>query len=159
MAKSPKHLVVLAPAERQRLQGLLRRGSTTALRQRRARVLLAADVGEGRPARTDAQVAAATAVDARTVARVRAEFTRHGLERALGGRRPVFPPRRKLSDRQEAQVLVLAQSDPPAGQARWSLRLLSARLVELAVVEAISHETVRATLKKTTSSRGGSDHG
>ena len=149
MATPPKHLVVLAPAERQRLQGLRRRGSTTALRQRRARILLAADVGGGRPARTDAQVAAATEVAARTVARVRAEFARRGLERALGGKPRVFPPRRKLSDVQEAQVLVLAQSDPPAGLARWSLRLLSARLVELAVVDAISHETVRATLKKT----------
>lgn len=150
MAKHPKHLVRLAPAERARLQTLLRRSGATALQQRRARVLLAVDVGGERPAQTDAAVAAATQVDARTVARVRAEFARCGLERALSGRRPVFPLRRKLSDVQEAQVLVLAQSDPPSGQARWSLRLLSHRLVELAVVEEISHETVRATLKKTT---------
>jgi hypothetical protein len=158
MAKHPKHLVVLAPADRQRLTEVLRR-STTALQQRRARILLAVDVGEGRPAQTDAAVAAATPVDARTVARVRAEFARHGLERALAGRRPVFPSRRKLTAVQEAQVLVLAQSDPPAGQARWSLRLLSHRLVELAVVPEISHETVRATLNKTTSPRGGSSRG
>ena len=150
MAKTPKHLVVLTAAERERLHGLLRRSPTTALQQRRARILLAADGGAGRPAQTDAAIAAATAVDARTVARVRAEFAQHGLERALRGQRPVFPPRRKLSAVQEAEVLVLAQSAPPPGQARWSLRLLSHRLVELAVVEAISHETVRATLKKTT---------
>jgi hypothetical protein len=149
MAKAPKHLVVLSPTERARLQTLLRRSSTTALQQRRARILLATDVGGGHAAQTDAAIAAATQVDARTVARVRAEFAQHGLERALRGRRPLFPPRRKLSAVQEAQVLVLAQSDPPPGQARWSLRLLSHRLVELAVVEAISHETVRATLKKT----------
>ena len=86
---------------------------------------------------------------------MRAEFARHGLERALCGRRPVFPPRRKLSDVQEAQVLVLAQSDPPAGRARWSLRLLADRLIELEVVESICPETVRQTLKKTTSSPGG----
>jgi hypothetical protein len=60
----------------------------------------------------------------------------------------MYPPRRKLSDVQEAQVLMLAQSDPPAGQARWSLRLLSARLVELEVVDGICPETVRRTLKK-----------
>jgi hypothetical protein len=144
-----KHRVVLDPADRQRLQALLRRSSTTALQQRRARILLAADVGGGRRAQTDAQVAAATAVDPRTVARVRAEFVRHGLERALAGRRRVFPPRHKLSAVQEAQVLVLAQSDPPPGHARWSLRLLSRRLVELAVVEGICPETVRRTLKKT----------
>jgi hypothetical protein len=144
-----KHLVQLSGEERERLQRLLRRSSTTALQQRRARILLAADIGAGRPPQTDASVAAATQVDPRTVARVRAEFVQHGLERALTGRRPVFPVRRKLTPTQEAQVLVLAQSDPPPGQARWSLRLLSKRLVELDVVPTISHETVRATLKKT----------
>ena len=154
-----KHRVVLAAADRQRLRTLLRRGRTTALQQRRARILLAVDSGGGRPAPTDAAVAAATQVDPRTVARVRAEFARHGLERALAGRRPVFPPRRKLSDLQEAQVLVLAQSDPPPGHARWSLRLLSARLVELEVVPAICPETVRRTLKKTTSSPGACGRG
>jgi hypothetical protein len=159
MAKPPKHLIVLSPTERERLSGLLRRSSTTALHQRRARILLAADVGGDRPAQTDVALAAATQVDARTVARVRAEFARHGLERALSGRRPVFPTRRKLTPTQEAHVLVLAQSDPPAGHARWSLRLLSQRLVELAVVEEISHETVRATLKKTISLPGGSGPG
>jgi hypothetical protein len=147
--------VILRPAERDWLQGMLRRSATTALQQRRARILLAADVGAGRPAQTDAAVAAATQVDPRTVARVRAAFAQHGLERALGGQPRVFPPRRKLSPVQEAAVLVLAQSDPPPGQARWSLRLLSHRIVELAVMPAISHETVRQTLKKTISLPGG----
>jgi hypothetical protein len=154
-----KHRVVLDPADRQRLQTLLRRSSTSALQQRRARILLAVDGGGGRPAPTDATVAAATQVDPRTVARVRAAFAHHGLERALSGRRPVFPPRRKLSDRQEAQVLVLAQSDPPPGHARWSLRLLANRLVELEVVDGICPETVRRTLKKTTCSPGGCGRG
>jgi hypothetical protein len=153
-----KHRVVLDPADRQRLQTLLRR-STSALQQRRARILLAVDGGGSRPVPTDAAVAAATQVDPRTVARVRAEFAHHGLERALSGRRPVFPPRRKLSATQEAQVLVLAQSAPPPGHARWSLRLLANRLVELAVVEGICPETVRRTLKKTTCSPGGSGRG
>ena len=93
-----KHRVILDPADRQRWRTLLRH-SSTALQQRRARILLATDGGGGRHAPTDAAVAAATQVDARTVARVRAEFAQHGLERALCGRRPVFPPRRKLSDR------------------------------------------------------------
>jgi hypothetical protein len=154
-----KHRVVLSRDERARLQTLLRRSSTTALQQRRARILLAVDGGGGRRVPTDAAVAAATQVDPRTVARVRAAFAQHGLERALCGRKPVFPPRRKLSDVQEAQVLVLAQADPPPGHARWSLRLLANRLVELEVVEGISPETVRATLKKTTSSPGGCGRG
>ncbi len=143
-----KHRVVLTPAERKQLQSLLRRSNTTAIQNRRARILLAADVGGDRPPRSDVAVAAATYVDPRTVARVRAEFVRYGVERTLNGRTPVFPPRRKLSDVQEAQVLVLAQSEPPDGHARWRLRLLGKRLVELAVVESISPETVRATLKK-----------
>jgi len=154
-----KHRVVLDPADRQRLQGLLRRSSTSAMQQRRARILLAVDGGGSRHVPTDAAVAAATQVAPRTVARTRAEFARHGLERALCGRRPVFPPRRKLSDDQEAQVLVLAQSDPPAGQARWSLRLLAHRLVELEVVDGICPETVRRTLKKTIGSPGGGSRG
>ena len=154
-----KHRVVLRPDERERLKTLLRRSSTTALQQRRARILLAVDGGGGRRVPTDAAVAAATQVDPRTVARVRAAFAQHGLERALCGRTPVFPPRRKLSAVQEAQVLVLAQSDPPPGYARWSLRLLANRLVELEVVAGIAPETVRQTLKKTTSSPGGCARG
>jgi homeodomain-containing protein len=154
-----KHRVVLTATERERLSGLLRRSRTTALQQRRARILLACDGGGGRRVPSDAAVAAATQVDRRTVARVRAAFAQHGLERALNGRTPVFPPRRKLSDLQRAQVLVLAQSDPPPGHARWSLRLLANRLVELEIVDGICPETVRATLKKTTSSPGGCGHG
>jgi hypothetical protein len=154
-----KHRVILTPAERKQLQSLLRRSSSTAIQNRRARILLAADVGGHRPVQSDIAVATATCVDPRTVARVRAEFVRYGLERTRTGRKPVFPPRRKLCDVQEAEVLVLAQSDPPDGHARWSLRLLGKRLVELEVVEAISPETVRATLKKTISNPGGNDRG
>jgi hypothetical protein len=154
-----KHRVVLTSDDRHRLQTLLRRSSTSALQQRRARILLAVDGGGGRSVPTDAAVAAATEVDPRTVARVRAEFARYGLERALCGRTRVFPPRRKLSAVQEAQVVVLAQADPPPGHARWSLRLLADRLVELEVVDGICPETVRRTLKKTRSSPGGCGRG
>jgi hypothetical protein len=143
-----RHRVVLDPADRVHLRGLLRRSSPPAMQQRRPRILLAVDGGGSRHVPTDAAVTEATQVDARTVASTRAAFATHGLERALCGRTPMYPPRRKLSDVQEAQVLVLAQSDPPAGQARWSLRLLSARLVELEVVDGICPETVRRTLKK-----------
>jgi Homeodomain-like domain len=154
-----KHRVVLDPSDRHQLQTLVRRSSTSAIQQRRARILLAVDGGGGRRVPTDAAVAEATAVDPRTVARTRAEFARFGLERALRGRTPVFPPRRKLTDVQEAQVLVLAQSDPPPGRTRWSLRLLADRLVELEVVDGVCPETVRRTLKKTTCSPGGPGRG
>jgi hypothetical protein len=154
-----QHVVVLSPQERDRLRTLLRRDATTALQQRRARILLAAETRAGYPAQTDLAVASAVGVDARTVARVRAEFTRFGLERAVAGRARVFPPRTKLDSAQEARLVTVACSSPPPGQARWTLRLLAARLVELEVVPQISHETVRQTLKKTASSRGGSRAG
>jgi hypothetical protein len=150
-----QHLVVLSPAERQHLRALLRRDATTALQHRRARILLAAEARPGYPVQTDLAVATAVGVDARTVARVRAEFARSGLERALSGRPRVFPPRQMLDSAQEAQVVSLACSAPPPGRAQWTLRLLARRLVELEVLPAISHETVRQTLKKTVSSPGG----
>ena len=150
-----QHVIVLSPDERQRLRALLRRDATTARQQRRARILLAAETRASYPAQTDVAVASAVGVDARTVARVRAEFARFGLERALAGQRPVFPPRRLLSSAQEAQLVAVACSTPPPGYAHWTLRLLAERLVALEVVPAISHETVRHALKKTPSSRGG----
>lgn len=154
-----QHVVVLSPEERIRLRALLRREATTARQQRRARILLAAETRAGYPAQTDVAVATAVGVDARTVARVRAEFARFGLERAVAGGARVFPPRTKLDSAQEAQLVTLACSSPPPGQARWTLRLLAARLVALDVIPEISHETVRQTLKKTASSRGGSSAG
>lgn len=154
-----QHIVGLSFEQRQHLRALLRRDATTAMQQRRARILLAAETRAGYPVQTDVAVASAVGVDARTVARVRAEFARYGLERALSGRHRVFPPRRLLSSAQEAQVVTLACSSPPPGHAQWTLRLLAGRLVELEVLPAISHETVRQTLKKTRSSRGGCSGG
>jgi hypothetical protein len=149
-----QHVIVLSPEERARLRSLLRRDATTALQQRRARILLASDGGAGLASPTDVAVASAVGVDARTVARVRAEFARDGLERALCGRPRVFPPRRMLSSAQEAHLVTLACSTPPPGHTQWTLRLLATRLVELEVIPAISHETVRHALKKTISHPG-----
>ena len=154
-----QHIVVLTPEERGRLRTLLRRDATTAMQQRRARILLAAETRAGYPVQTDVAVAIAVGVDARTVARVRAEFARFGLERALAGQRRVFPPRHLLDSAQEARLVTLACAAPPPGHAQWTLRLLADRFVELEVVPAISHETVRQTLKKTRSNRGGSRAG
>jgi len=150
-----QHVIVLSPEERARLRSLLRRDATTAMQQRRARILLAAETRAGYPVQTDVAVATAVGVDARTVARVRAEFARAGLERALHGRPRVFPPRHLLSSAQEAHLVTLACSTPPPGHTQWTLRLLAGRLVELEVVPQISHETVRHALKKTRSSPGG----
>jgi transposase len=116
-------------------------------------MLLLADSGLTGPRLTDREIAAAVGVEPRTVARVRTQFAREGLAATLT-RRPRFDRRpRKLDGTKEAQLIALTRDDPPPGHARWSLRLLSQRLVELEVVDHIAPETVRQTLKKTCSSR------
>jgi len=85
------------------------------------------------------------------VARVRRQYVEEGLQAALNRRPPTREYRRKLDGEQEARLIALACSEPPEGQARWSLRLLADKLVELEVVEDVSYQTVRRTLKKTKS--------
>jgi hypothetical protein len=154
-----QHLITLTAAQRAEVRHLVRCDATTALEQRRARILLASDAGAELAPPTDLAVAAAVGVDPRTVARVRATFARDGFAITLHGRPRRFPPRGKLSSDQEARVAALASSTPPPGRARWSLRLLAARVVELEIVPAISAETVRATLKKSGCSHGASSAG
>src|SRR5215207_1236318 len=102
-----QHVITLTPAQRAELRRLVRRDATTALEQRRARILLASDAGAGLAPATDLAVAAAVGVDPRTVARVRAAFTRDGFASALHGRPRRFPPRGMLSSAQEARVAAL----------------------------------------------------
>jgi transposase len=149
-----QHVVRLTAAERAELRARLAAGTTAARTQTHARILLKCDAGTGGPRWTDVQVAEAVDVSARTVARVRARFARDGLAAALGRKPPERVYRRKLDRAQEARLVAIACTEPPTGQARWSLRLLSRRLVELEVVDGISPETVRTMLKKTISSRG-----
>ncbi len=100
----------------------------------------------------DEQVAEAVEVSQPTVSRVRKRYFEEGLEAALHRRPPNREYHRKLDGEQEARLLALACSEPPEGQARWSLRLLADKLVELEAVEEVSYQTVRRTLKKTPSS-------
>jgi transposase len=139
----PKRYVVdLTTAERTELLNLVRRGVTSARRLTRARILLLA--GEGR---TDEAIAAALHVHRATVERTRQRFVAGGVERALRDQpRPGGRP--KLDRKQEAFLIALACSAPPKGRARWTMQLLADRLVALEIVEAISNETVRRTLKK-----------
>jgi len=120
----------------------------------RARVLLKADHGEGGPGWSDAAIAGALDVHPSTVQRVRRQFVVEGLAATLARKRPDRVDARALDGRQEAHLVALACSQPPDGYARWSLRLLAGELVRLEVVETVSHEAVRQTLKKTTSSHG-----
>jgi hypothetical protein len=101
----------------------------------------------------DEQVAEAVETSQPTVARVRKQYVQEDLEAALNRRPPNREYHRKLDGEQEARLLALACSEPPEGRARWSLRLLADRLVELEVVEEISYQTVGRVLKKTPSNR------
>jgi len=149
-----QHVVCLSAEERHRLSTIIRRTGSTALQQRRARILLHADISLSGPRLTDREVAAATQVELRTVARVRELYAVHGLAHTLARRPRSDRGRGLLTGDQEAQLIPLACSTPPAGMARWTLRLLANEAVRLEIVETVSHETVRTTLKKTSSSRG-----
>ena len=146
--------VVLTEAQRAELRGLVAAGVAPARMLTRARVLLKANHGEGGPGWSDAAIAGALDVNASTVLRIRRRFATEGLEATLERKRPERVYERRLDGAQEAHLVALACSAPPDGQARWTLRLLAAELVRLEVVDAVSHETVRQTLKKTSSSRG-----
>src|SRR5215212_4181127 len=149
-----QHHIALTPAQRDEASAVLNRGQAAALTSRHARILLEADEGVRRRARSDQQVAALCRVSARTVARVRERFARDGFAVALHGRpHPGAAP--KLSTDQEARLIALACSPPPDGRARWSVRLLADRVVELEAMPSIGRELVRTTLKKTGSSPGG----
>jgi len=148
MAK--KYLVTLTPDERDRLTALVSAGKRSALAITRARILLKADQADGGPAWDDARIAEALDCGLRTVERVRQRFVERGLEPALGRKRQDKPSReRKFDGAAEARLIALACSAPPEGRARWTLRLLADRLVELEVFEAVGRETVRRALKKT----------
>lgn len=144
-----KYPVILTPAQRDELFALIGAGVAPARKLLHARVLLKADQGPEGPAWVDERIAEAVEVSQPTVARVRRQCVEEGLEAALNRRASTRIYRRKLDGEQEARLVAVCCGEPPDGAARWSLRLLADKLVELEVVEAISHETVRRTLNKT----------
>ena len=155
MIKQVKYVVRLEAEERQRLLELVAKGKRAAAVLTRARVLLKADAGQDGPDWKDDDIAEAVETSLSSVHRVRQAFVEEGLEAALYRKKPTDRQYRKLDGDQEARLVVLACSQPPAGRARWTLQLLADQLVRLKVVDSISGECVRTTLKKTTSSRGG----
>jgi hypothetical protein len=156
-----RYLVTLTTAERTALQDLIATGTGAARRLAPARILLKADQHPAGPAWTADAIAAAVELGAAPVERVRRRFVEHGWDAALDPYVVEHPPprSRQLDGEQEARLVALACSVPPPGQARWTLRLLADRLVELDVVDAISYATVRRTLKQTRSSPGKSAKG
>jgi Homeodomain-like domain len=149
-----RHIVVLSEEERARLHTMIGRGVAPASALTHARILLKANQGEAGPSWTDAAIAVAVEVNPATVARIRQRYVTGGLEAALHRKPPAREYHRRLDGQQEARLVALACSPPPEGRKRWTLRLLADRLVELEVIESVSYETVRQTLKQTGSSRG-----
>ena len=145
---------ILDDDRRAALRTLVGSGTAPARMLTRARVLPKADHGEGGPGWSEAAIAGARDANPGTGLRVRKQVGTAGLAATLGRKRPDRAYERALDGRREAHLVALACGEPPDGHARWSLRLLADELVRLEVVEAVSHETVRRTLKKTSSSRG-----
>ena len=143
-----KYTFHLSDDERDLLRGVIKRLAGTSLKVRRAQIMLKADASG--PRWTDAKIAEAFSCPTKTVARVRQRVVETGVEAALANQKEGIPAHnRLLSCDQEARIIAERLGKPPAGYANWSLRLLAERVVELQIVESISHETVRGVLKKT----------
>jgi hypothetical protein len=143
-----KYIVRLTAEERQTLREIVKRQQGAAPKVRRAQMLLKADA-DG-PTWTDMQIAEAFDSRVRTVEKLRERLVTEGFESTVHGKPRTKPATEKLlSGKQEAKLIAMRLGPPPKGYANWTLRLLARKLVELEIVESISHETVRTTLKKT----------
>ncbi len=142
-----KYIVRLNKEEREALLKILNQGTTSAFKIRHANILIKADA-DG-PNWHDEQIAEAFNCHLNSVANVRKRFVESGIESALErGKQDRISKQRSLDGAQEARLIAMACGKAPHGRASWSLRLLSERLVELEIVDEISHETVRSVLKK-----------
>lgn len=143
-----KYVVRLTDEERETLWSVVKKLSGTSQKVRRAQMLLKADA-DG-PNWTDKKIADAFSCRTKTVENLRQRLVTEGFQLALDGKKRETAPREKrLDGEQEAKVIALRFGQPPKGFANWSLRLLAEKVVELEIVESVSHETVRQTLKKT----------
>ena len=142
-----KYIVRLSEEERSLLRDIVKKLKGTSQKVRRANILLKADV-DG-PNWSDAKIAEALSCLTQTIEKGRRRLVTAGLDAVLNRKKRETPPRPKILDgKQEAEIIALRLGNPPVGFANWSLRLLSNQIVELEIVESISYETVRRTLKK-----------
>jgi hypothetical protein len=159
MGKEAKFVVRLTAEERKQLSDLVARGRVAATVRQRAQILLRADAGEGGPNWPDERIVELLGCGASTVHRVRQKFVTEGFESAVRRTAATNRQYRKLDGVQEAKLVALACSDPPAGRVSWTMQLLADKLVELEVVDTIGREAVRTTLKKMRFSRGARNSG
>jgi len=145
-----KYVVRLTEEERTQLTQLVSKGRAAARDRIHAQVLLKADAGTQGPAWTDEQIVEAFEVGARTVQSIRQRCVEEGLNAAIHRKKQCRPSRQRVLDgEKEAQLIAVSCSEPPQGQARWTLRMLGDQLVRLEIVDSISHETVRQALRRT----------
>jgi hypothetical protein len=149
-----KYIVKLTETERSQLKELISSGEASARQIRRAYILLKSDSSVEGPNWGYQAICDAFEVSSLTVYNVRKNYTEGGLKRAILRKKPDRVYERRLDGEDEAHLIALACSEPPDGYERWSLRLLQDRMIRLEIVENISHETIRQTLKKTNSSLG-----
>jgi transposase len=154
-----KYRVALEADERAELERWVTAGKAAARKLTHARILLLADAALG-PGQTDDAIVAALGVGPRTIARVRQRFVTQGLAAAIDRKaQPCRPDKVKIKGDVEQRLIRLACGDPPEGRCHWTLQLLADEMVVLGLVRAVSTETIRQALKKTTSSRGSSTAG
>lgn len=143
-----KYVVRLTDQERDELRGVVKKLKGTSQKVRRAQILLKADA-DG-PNWTDERIAEAFSCRTRTIEKIRLRLVERGFDETLHGAQRARPPVEKLLDgEQEARIIAMRLGPPPKGYANWTLRLLARQVVELEIVETVSYETVRRTLKKT----------
>lgn len=149
----PRYRVTLTGEERNELEAMTKQGKLNARKFIHARALLLCDAGDGGPAWKVADAAEALGITARTIEHVKKRFVEEGMEAALDRKQLEKPPREIQFDGAfEARLIALACSDAPEGRARWTVRMLADKAVELEIAKSVSHMTVHRTLKKTNSS-------
>jgi hypothetical protein len=151
---SEKYVVTLTADERQKLLSIVKYGKTAGYRIRHAQILLALDEIPENAHWTEVRIAEAYHCTDRTVSSLRKRFVEGGLDAALERKKRETPPVIKIDGEKEALITVLACSEPPEGQARWTLRLLADKTVQLGIFDSISHTAIGNCLKKKKSNRG-----
>ncbi len=146
---SKKYIVDLSSSERNYLEEITNKGKTAAYKMNHARILLKADINQEEGGWTDSKISEALNIGHATIERVRKRFVEEGIESALNRRKQKNRRSRIIDGEKEAYLIAIACSQTPVGKSHWTLQMLADKMVELKVVEKVSTETIRQTLKKT----------
>ena len=149
-----KYIVRLTHDERKKVKDLVRKGKVAAYKRTHAEIFLQADIGKEGGGKTDKQISEGLGITVRTIEKTRKRLIEKGIEGAINRSKPIRTKPKLLDGEKEAHLIAIACGDAPEGRSRWTLRLLANKMVELNLVESISHETIRQTLKKTNSNLG-----